>query len=82
MRDLIGRTLEHYRLVEKFGAGRMGEVYRARDERLDHDVAIKVFSEEVAGNEERPVPSGVTTILFPPLENPKSITNCPALFED
>ena len=46
-------TLSHYRIVSRLGAGGMGEVYRARDEKLNRDVAIKVLPEAFAVDESR-----------------------------
>ena len=48
-----GAHLGPYEILGAIGAGGMGEVYRARDTKLDRDVAIKVLPESVAADPER-----------------------------
>lgn len=52
-RELAGTTLGPYRLDSLIGAGAMGEVYRAWDDRLKRHVAIKVLSKQFAESPER-----------------------------
>ena len=50
---MIGRKLAHYEVTAHVGRGGMGEVYRARDTKLDRDVALKILPAEMSDDPER-----------------------------
>ena len=50
---MIGTSLGPYKIIEQLGAGGMGEVYRARDTKLERDVAIKVLPDDLAADPDR-----------------------------
>ena len=48
---MIGKTIGKYRFVEELGRGPLGIVYKATDETLDRDVAVKVLNPELSNSE-------------------------------
>lgn len=53
MRELTLESLTHYRILERLGAGGMGVVFKARDNRLDRIVAIKIMRAELVADADR-----------------------------
>ena len=70
---MIGQRLGHYRIVERIGAGGMGVVYRAHDEQLERDVALKILpagllAEETARNRFRKEALALAKLNHPNIE--------------
>ncbi len=49
---MIGETISHFRILEKIDEGGMGVIYKARDEKLHRDVAIKILAPKLVEDQD------------------------------
>src|SRR5437773_7085412 len=71
---MIGNSLNQYRIIATLGAGGMGEVFRARDTRLNRDVAVKVLPKDFVADADRLRRFEQEAITLATLNHPNSLT--------
>ncbi|HKY28002.1 MAG TPA: protein kinase [Pyrinomonadaceae bacterium] len=69
-----GQELGHYRVIKRIGAGGMGEVYLAKDSRLDRTVALKILPADIASDQRRMVRFKQEARLVSSLNQPNILT--------
>jgi TolB-like protein/Tfp pilus assembly protein PilF/predicted Ser/Thr protein kinase len=72
--SILGRTVSHYRIIEMIGAGGMGVVYRAHDEHLDRDVALKFLPPGALGDEDARKRFRTEALILAKLNHPNIAT--------
>ncbi len=71
---MIGKTIKHYKILEKIGAGGMGEVYAAEDLKLHRKVALKILPSGVTGDPARRARFALEATAVAALNHPNIVT--------